>query len=80
MFGYFKVLNILAVFHMNDWNPKMGLVTLINRVCRDLSWILFESISKGAAYLKIDNIILIDNMCFVLKVQYLNTSHSIEDL
>ena len=80
MFGHFRVLRMCGVFHLKDWKPNIGLVVFISNVCNDLIWILFESINSGAAYRNVDNIILVDKICFVLKLQYRNISLSMDDL
>ena len=78
MFGHLSVLSILKVDHFNYWYPKIGQVVLRRRVCRVCSCIFVVSTSKGDTYLKVDNIILVDNRFLVLKFEYLKTSFRID--
>ena len=59
------MLRIFIGDHLNYLNPNIGLVVFISKVWSDCNWSLVESINKGAAYLNVDNSILVDEMFFV---------------
>ena len=67
---HLRVLRIFIVEHLNDLNPYISLVVFISKVWSDCNWSLVELINKGAAYLNVDNSLLVEKYLYFTTLLY----------